>query len=333
MCEIKGLDFVIDTNFILYRSVYVLMNSNTLYGDLEKCLEITFNNYLKMYPFHEVFMVSDSKSSWRKRLYSEYKVNRKEKRDKEDIDWEFVFNTYDKFKADFNNKRVTTIQGDNIEGDDWIRYIINRSNKNGYSVLYVSPDQDLNQMLDSRLNPSWINIQWHDVFKSPKIYLPIGYKLFLNEIKEFGNHDLFSPNQNIEFLSLVKDLMNKCELKEIDKEKSLFVKILSGDSSDNIDSVLKLPTKTNPNKFMGIGEAGALKIWDNFKAEYPNEINFLDDTWIKNVQHYVLEYKKVLGDVNHQLTVEKNLLLNRSLIHLHDNYLPDDIKEKLNSIN
>ena len=49
-------------------------------------------------------MVSDSKSSWRKRIYADYKAGRKEKRDaQEDIDWDFVFNTYNKFKFYFKH--------------------------------------------------------------------------------------------------------------------------------------------------------------------------------------------------------------------------------------
>ena len=334
MAEIKGVDLIIDTNYILYRSVYSLVNTGTLFGDLEKSLEITFNNYLHKYPFHKIYMVSDSKSSWRKRIYAEYKADRKEKRDKnEDVDWDFVFNTYDKFKRDLNNNRIQAIEGDNIEGDDWINYLINRSNSRGYSTLYVASDKDLNQKLEFRLNPAWINIQWYDNYKNGKIYLPKGYKIFMNEISEYDNNDIFALNENADFLSLVKDLQDKNAIEEVDKEQSLFVKIISGDSGDNIESVLKTPVKTNPSKFMGIGDAGAIKIWDKFKSDFPNEIDFKDDTWLDDVVYYVLEYKKVLDDKKtYQPIVETNLKLNRKLIHLHENYLPDDIKNKINSL-
>lgn len=331
MAEIKGVNLIIDTNYILYRSVYSLVKTQTLYGDLEKSLEVTFNNYLHKYPFHKIYMVSDSKSSWRKRIYSEYKADRKEKRDKqEDVDWDFVFNTYDKFKENIKSNRIILVEAPNIEGDDWINHLINESNSKGYSTLYVASDKDLNQKTDFRLNPAWINIQWYDNYKNGKIYLPKAYKIFMKEITEHNNDDLFSMNENLEFINLVQDLQNKNSVEEVDREQSLFIKIISGDSGDNIESVLKTPTKTNPDKFMGIGDAGALKIWDNFKADYPNEIKFEDDKWLSDVVDYVLEYKKVLGErITYEKVLKENLRLNRSLIHLHENYLPDDIKNKI----
>lgn len=331
MAEIKGVDLIIDTNYILYRSVYSLVKTNTLFGDLEKSLEVTFNNYLHKYPFHKIYMVSDSKSSWRKRIYSEYKADRKEKRDKqEDVDWDFVFNTYDKFKQELKNNRIQAVEAPNIEGDDWIRHLVASSNAKGYSTIYVASDKDLNQLLDFRLNPAWINIQWYDNYKNGKIYMPKGYKIFTKEIAEHDNDDIFAMNENSEFLDLVKDLHDKNAVEEIDREQSLFIKIISGDSGDNIESVLKTPTKSNPSKFMGIGDAGALKIWDAFKADYPNEIKFEDDKWLTDVLSYVLEYKKVLDDKStYETLVQNNLKLNRSLIHLHENYLPEDIKDKI----
>ncbi len=334
MAEIKGVDLIIDTNYILYRSVYSLVNTNTLYGDLERSLEVTFNNYLSKYPFHKIYMVSDSKSSWRKRIYANYKADRKEKREKqEDVDWEFVFNTYNKFKTNLNNKRIQPIEADNIEGDDWIRFLVNRSNANGYSTVYVASDKDLNQLLEFRLSHSWINIQWYDNYKNGKIYLPKGYKIFTKELSEYNTDDIFSLNENADFLSLLKDLQEKNAVEEIDKEQSLFVKIISGDSGDNIESVLKTPTKTNPEKFMGIGDAGALKIWEKYKFDFPNEIIFENDEWLENVLYYVLDYKKVIPEKSkYENLVKDNLLLNRSLIHLHDNYLPNDIKQKISLI-
>jgi 5'-3' exonuclease len=245
MSEIRGVNLVVDCNYILYRSVYSLVKTGTLYGDLEKSLEVTFDNYLHKYPFKKIYLVSDSKSSWRKRIYTEYKADRKEKRDKqEDVDWEFVFNTYNQFKENLTNSRIELIEGDNIEGDDWISHIINNSNSKGLSVLYVASDKDLNQKLDFRLKPTWMNVQWHDNYKNGKIYLPKGYKLLMQELSKHEG-DLFSTNENNEYINLIKDLMDKNAVEEIDKEQSLFIKIISGDSGDNIDSVLKTPTKTD----------------------------------------------------------------------------------------
>jgi 5'-3' exonuclease len=330
MSEIKGIDLIIDTNYILYRSVYSLVAIDSLFGDLENVLETTFKNYLSKYHFNKIYMVSDSKSSWRKRIYPEYKANRKELRDKQvEIDWEFVFKTYDTFKSKLKNNRIVSIEAPNIEGDDWIRYIVNRSNGEGYSTLYVASDKDLNQLLDFRIEPAWMNIQWYDNFKNGKIYLPKGYEILLSELED--DMDLFSTNENSDFKQLLQDLMDKNKVEVIDKEQSLFIKIISGDTGDNIDSVLKTPTLTNPEKFMGIGEAGALKIWNDFKTFYPYEIRFEKDEWLADVLPLILRHKKVDKE-KYGETVESNLKLNRSLIHLHENYLPQDIKDSINNV-
>lgn len=328
--HIKGLNLIVDTNYILYRAVYTLAKTNTLFGDLEQSLKVSFNNYLLKYPFNKIYMVSDAKSSWRKRIYSEYKAQRKEQRDKqEEINWEFVFNTYDKFKIELKNNRIVSLQADNVEGDDWVRFLVEDSNKKGLSTLFVASDRDLNQLLDFRITSqhTYINIQWYDNFKNGKIYLPKGYKLFMKEITNSISDDLFSTNENIDFINLFKDLESKNVTQEVDKELLLFSKIISGDVGDNIDSVLKTPTKTNPDKFQGIGEAGALKIYEKFKIYYPYDINFEEDNWIDDAMPYILEYKKVNNEY-HDIVNDK-IKLNRQLIHLHENHLPNDIKKKL----
>src|SRR6478735_8690636 len=215
MGEIKGVYLIIDTNYILYRTVFTLSKLNTIYGDLERSLEVIFKGYLSKYPFKKIYMVSDAKNPWRKRFYKDYKATREKSGD---IDWEFVFNTYDKFKIDFcaKNKRVELIEGENIEGDDWIRAIVNKSNKNGYSTIFVSSDKDLNQLLEFR-NTGWINIQWNDSYKNGKLFLPENHNIFVKEVLEKNVDDIFSMNENFDFLKLLNDLKSKFSCEEIDK--------------------------------------------------------------------------------------------------------------------
>lgn len=335
MSEIKGVNLIIDSNYILYRSVFWLHKTNTLYGDLEKSLEIAFNNYINLYPFKKIYVVSDTKNSWRKRFYKEYKGTREKLLD---IDWEFVYNTFSKFKEGLVNskKRVIQLEGENIEGDDWIYYLVKQSNKSHISTITIASDKDINQLLEFRLNEGWINIQWADSFKNGKVYLPQSYALFLEMIKSSGGNDLFSTNENHDFLNLFNDFLEKYTSEEIDKEKSLFIKLISGDTGDNIQSVLKVPTKTNPDKFQGIGEAGGIKIWNSFKNDYLEDIDFENDEWIENVIPYIIKYKKIDVDNTElnkiELKVSTNLKFNRKLVHLHENHLPIDIKNTIEKL-
>ena len=90
-----NFNLVIDSNYMLYRAVFILHKLKTLYGDLETLLLNDYNNLTNTYPFHVIYVASDSKKSWRKSYLSDYKGKRKKD---ESIDWEFVFDTFDKFK-------------------------------------------------------------------------------------------------------------------------------------------------------------------------------------------------------------------------------------------
>ena len=72
-----NLNLIVDGNYMLYRSVFILHRLRTLYGDLETLLLSDYNNITNSYPFSLIYFVSDSKKSWRKIIYSEYKGKRK----------------------------------------------------------------------------------------------------------------------------------------------------------------------------------------------------------------------------------------------------------------
>ncbi len=331
MANIKGVNLVVDSNYVLYRNVFWLTKTNTLYGDLEKSLEVSFDGYIHRYPFNKIYIVSDSKGYWRREIYSNYKQDRKQMREEADVDWEFVFNTFDKFKGYLDSSRVVYLSAENVEGDDLIRHVVEKSNSEGYSAFVIASDKDLTQLLDFRMKQGWMNIQLNDSFKNGKAYVPSGYKLFLRELKNDTDSDIFNLSENHDFLQFIKSLEEKVAFEEVDKEMVLFTKIISGDRSDCIESVLKTPVKSDPTKFQGIGDTGALKIFNEFKIDYPKEIIFEKDEWIKEVLPYVLKYKNADADT-YETSTEKNIMINRRIIQLHENHLPRQIKETIKNI-
>ena len=126
-------DLIIDGNFLLNRMVFTLHKNNILFGSLNKSLELSLTNYRKWYPFMNIYLVSDSKEkSWRKKIKSTYKTNRKKD---STIDWDFVYNTYKDFKKEQQRRGVKVFESPEIEGDDWISYIVEKSNESGRSTL------------------------------------------------------------------------------------------------------------------------------------------------------------------------------------------------------
>lgn len=225
-------DLIIDGNYILNKNVFSLHKNNLLFGALEKSLEISTSNYRKWFPFANVYFVSDSRDkSWRVRLDKDYKGNRK--RDL-NIDWEFVFDTYNSFKEGLSERGFKVLEAKHIEGDDWLSYLTHKSNSEGRSTIIVSNDYDIKQIIGYNIDPLYINIMSNEMLNKQKLFLPKNYQIFLTEMNKLDNNDLFNLNDNVEFIQLINSFIEKYETFEIDPIESLMVKVISGDKGDNI---------------------------------------------------------------------------------------------------
>ena len=282
------INLILDGNYLLQRNVFSLHKNNLLYGALETSLEMSVNNYRQWFGFENVYFVSDSKEkSWRKQHYNEYKGNRKKDTD---IDWEFVYNTYDAFKAKLASK-VKILEYSQVEGDDWISYIAQTANKEGISNLIVSNDYDIKQLIKYELDPLWINIMSNEVYTNQKIFLPKNYQIFLDKVKSVAvNNDIFTLSNDGEFLGMVSSFMERYEVNEVNATESLVIKLISGDSGDNILSVWALEKN---GKRRGIGEAGAKSLYDIYELEF-GDVDINADDFLDNIADLICEKKKLV---------------------------------------
>lgn len=317
------INLVLDGNYLLYKSVFILDRVKTLYGDLETLLLRDYNNISNVFAYDMIYFISDSRHSWRKSLYPEYKDGRKKD---SKIDWEFVFETYEKFKENIitrNNCMVHTIDG--FEGDDIMAHVINESNKQGYSNFIISNDGDMHQFLDYDIANEYINIMYNHKFNDEKLFVPKNHNLFFGHIEENSEQDIFDLNNDSEFVEHYERLKARCTVVEINKEESLFKKIVTGDKGDNILSVVKFD-KT----MRGIGKAGGETVWNMFKERYPNEIDFDSNEFVNNLLEIISIYKKN-KEVNYLNRVKQNIIFNRKLTRLESKYLPQGMLQVLES--
>lgn len=316
-------DLIIDGNYILSRLVFTLHKNNILYGALEQSLDNAISNYRKWYPFANVYLVSDSKEkSWRKQLTKTYKATRKKD---SDIDWSFVYNTYGDFKDSLTSTKV--LEAPHVEGDDWISYVCEKSNSEGRSTIIVSNDYDIKQLVKYSIDPLWINIMSNEMYNREKLFLPINYKLFLNKVKGLSNDDIFNLNDNDEFIHLLDRFINKYEVNEVDHVKSLVIKLISGDKSDNISSVWSQTSKNGRKR--GIGEKGAQTIYQEYLEEF-GELNLKDPDLYENIADLICEKKKV--SKTYISKIVDNISYNSKLIDLETNNMPVDIINKMSVI-
>jgi len=323
-------NIIIDGNYLLHKNVFILKKLRAL-SDLQMLLERDYDKITRSFPFDNIYFVSDSReSNWRKQVYKEYKGKRKKDID---IDWDFVFETYDNFKEIIKTKRNNKLlEFPGLEGDDFIAHIITTSNKKGYSNILVASDGDLQQLLDYDINNNFINVQWNYRFSDERLYLPENYQLFLDSINNSESTDIFSLDNSSDFSNYIENLINRTKIKSIIKEQLLFEKIVQGDNSDNIPSIIKIKDgKLNPEG-RGIGETGAKSVYKLYKEIHPEAIDIHSDIFISRLMEVILYYKKIKNaeqDMKDQII--KNIIFNRMLITLDSKYLPEHINENLNN--
>jgi 5'-3' exonuclease len=153
--------------------------------------------------------------------------------------------------------------------------------------------------------------------------MPKNYQIFISEVKNLPNDDIFNLNDNSDFLILLNRFLTKYEIVEIDPMESLVVKIISGDQSDNIGSVW---SQVKNGKKRGIGAKGAKTIYDNYLVEF-GEVNLKDPDLYENIADLICEKKK-LSKTQIESIVE-NIHGNVKLIDLRLENLPKEIIEKM----
>ena len=317
-------DLIIDGNFLLNKNTFTLHKNNILFGSLVKSLEISVSNYRKWYPFANIYLVSDSREkSWRKKLSVDYKATRKKD---SDIDWEFVFSAYGEFKESISQKGIKILESPTIEGDDWIAFLVSKANSEGRSTIIVSNDHDIKQIVNYNLDPLWINIMSNEMMNKQRLFLPKNYQLFVNSLSRQNNDDIFELNDNTEFIQLFNNFMNKCEISEANPIESLIIKVISGDTSDNISSVWSV---VKNGKKRGIGDKGAKTIFDEYQVEF-GEPSLNDPDLSENIADLICEKKK-LSKTSID-SIKQNIDKNMKLINLRMDNLPSEIVQKMNLV-
>ena len=109
---------------------------------------IRMHNVKHRHKYGKMVIACDS-SSWRKDSYPQYKANRKKGREKSDVDWDSVFNTFHKVKEELKENfpyYVLTI--DKAEADDIIGALVEETQEFGKHepVMIISSDKDFIQL-------------------------------------------------------------------------------------------------------------------------------------------------------------------------------------------
>jgi 5'-3' exonuclease len=335
---------LIDGNYFVFSRLFVLPKPKTgqLLGDdkqksqFMRKLAIDFASEmrkLKMF-VDDVILTVDSKS-WRKDLYPEadYKGTRKQS---SNVNWTNVYGVYEEFQKILADKGVTVHQIQGAEADDVIFGWSTALNNRGKSCIVWSGDRDLIQLVNYSKTNDAHTLWYYNTKKSLYAYEGFETDMESSVASEMSNEDLLfnmggehmtrdSYQNNI--MSWVKAL--KINITEVDCDRFIFNKILIGDKSDNIPSVVtwQKELKTGKLRTYSITEKMADTIYDQFIKELDNfTIEYLFNTDHKNSLTDIIY--RVVGHSNTAL-IKASLSNNIALMLLHIKTIPDSIQKAI----
>jgi 5'-3' exonuclease len=323
------VNLICDGNYIFYKSVFVLKKTSNINDDLLKLMKKDYDFLSKTYPYNNIYFISDCGKSWRKEIQKDYKGNRKKD---ESVNWSELYEQYDKFKEELKQKpNCKMIEVDGLEGDDIIATIVNKSNKKNYSNVIIANDSDLHQLLNFNLDLNYINVMWNYKFQDNIVYVPNNYSLFTSKVEQDNSSDdIFNLNNNCEFVNFVNGITSKSKIKQIDVEKILFCKIITGDVGDNIPGVVKLKDgKFDSENGKGIGKTGAETCYSSYKDIYPEYIDFESDKYIDRCAEICMYHKKI-KDTEIKDIIKNRIKINLNMIYLNEKYVPSNLIKKVN---
>tara|TARA_R110000772_G_scaffold2410_4_gene8492 strand:- start:4779 stop:5738 length:960 start_codon:yes stop_codon:yes gene_type:complete len=311
------MNLAIDGNYILNRNLFPLVKDNLLYGYLADSLENSVNQYAKWYPFKNIYFISDSRTNWRKNVYPDYKGNRVKS---DDIDWEFIFTTYTEFKENLP-KRFKVLETDLVEGDDWFYYLCNHHNEMDESVLMVSNDGDLKQLI--RTEKECVNLMVNENHRHNNIFLPIEYKTWAtNRYDSLPLPGLFDDlSEEFEMLKFITKLQDTRDTKFVNPDAVIFEKLVAGDAGDNIKTVWGKPDKNG--NIRGLGVKSAEKLFQTY-LEYFGEPKF-DEECFDRITDIIIEFKKL--DSSEFDKINENIIFNNNLVNFDK--IPESIINRI----
>jgi len=336
--------FVIDGNYFLFRTLYVLprksKKTEMLATDEDaivfmRKLATDFAYQIRLFEglIDKVVWTIDSRS-WRKDFYpdAEYKGNRKQD---SSINWKNFSKVTEEFTQLLIKQGVIYSKINGAEGDDLMYAWNTESLANDKSVIMFTGDRDLVQLV----NRSQIN-STHTILFSPahkKMYTYQGFSEWLTTEDEVSSKDIFdvlkvSASPEAQSKKLLSSIIAKKKVSviEVDPEEFRFRKVLTGDSGDNVPPAYWHTSTTNgKTRRYGVSEGKATAIIDEFKLKHGtlSHMYLYEDGYITDLANILIKHMKAKHMSREQIIT--NLKSNVNLMVLSSHTIPEGILDEM----
>ena len=336
--------FVIDGNYFLFRTLYVLPRKSKkaeMLGTDEDAivfmrkLATDFAYQIRLFDglIDKVVWTIDSRS-WRKDFYpdAEYKGNRKQDTS---INWKNFSKVTEEFTQLLIKQGVIYSKIDGAEGDDLMYAWNTESLANDKSVIMFTGDRDLVQLVNrSKTNST------HTILFSPahkKMYTYQGFSEWLTTEEEVTSKDIFdvlkvSSSPEAQSKKLLSSIISnkKVLVIEVDPEEFRFRKVLTGDSGDNVPPAYwHTLTKNGKTRKYGVSEGKATAIIDEFKEKHGilSHMYLYEDGYITDLANILIRHMKAKHMSREQIII--NLKSNVNLMVLSSHTIPEGILDEM----
>jgi 5'-3' exonuclease len=333
--------FVIDGNYFLFRTLYVIPSRSKKKGllgtdeDVQafvKKLATDFAYQIRLFEglIDRVVWTVDSRS-WRKDFYPEadYKGNRKQD---SNINWDNFSKATSDFISILSKQGVIISKIDGAEGDDLMYAWNTESLANDKSVIMFTGDRDLVQLVDKSKNNNTHTILFSPAHK--KLYTYQGFSEWMNteEVSETSD-DIFdvlktSVSPEAQAKKLLKELVRKKKVSiiEVDPEDFRFRKVLTGDAGDNVPPAYHYTLK---NRRYGISEKKATAIIAEFKEKHGHlsHMYLYNDEYVTDLANMTIRVMNAKHMSREQII--SNIKSNVNLMVLAAESIPEGILDEM----
>ena len=333
---------IIDGNYFLHSRLFVLprpknkqfMATEDEMSQLMRKLCIDFASEVrKMTPFVDQIVVAVDSKSWRKDLFpeAEYKGTRVAD---DSINWGNVFGTYSAFQQILESKGVIIHQVSGAEADDILFGWSTQLNNEGKNCIVWTGDRDLIQLVNHNDATEAYTLWYYN--SKRKLLAFEGFESILqkSKVEDMSNDDLLfnMGSSNVMQDQLKSDFKqwiskNGVNIEEINCDNFIFSKILQGDKSDNIQSVVTWTKRTSSGQVRNysITEKQSLQILTKYtETEGDFHIDhFFNKSRIDRLVDII--YEIVGRSEKEEIRVRFNQ--NLDLMLLHFNTIPEGIQK------
>ena len=328
---------LIDGNYFLHSRLFVLPRpkGKQLLGDKDSqsqlmrklCIDFA-SEVRKMSPFVDQIVIAVDARSWRKDLFpeAEYKGTRVPDNS---VNWKAVFEVYAEWQKILAKKGVIVHQVSGAEADDVMYGWATQLNSEGKNCIAWTGDRDLIQLVNYNNATDAYTLWYYSSKKRLITFEGFEEVMAARKTSNMTNTELmFNLSSEESTYDKLKDDFqywmdkNRVTVEEINCDDFVFGKILQGDKSDNIQSVVTW-TKAGANgkiRNYSLTEKHTIKILEQYKRE---EGEFQIDHFFNRgqVNKLIEIIYRVLGKSNiNDIRIRFNQ--NLDLILLHYNTVP-----------